>query len=441
MSVIAARNASPHAVLWRLSRLVLCLIRALPELVWALVFVSALGLGAPPGVLAMAIVSVGFMARFYAESLEVVDPGVTEAIEAHGAGWVQVRLHGMFPQAMPDMVGTSLYLLDHNLRAATLLGLVGAGGIGYDMIVSLKLFRFDRLSLIILAIYAMIFVLDRVSDRIRRRIIECRPSQRTTGRTTGRYGNRPAPFVRLVYTLLVLGATAAIAWDLGLRPALLNSMVSDMGQYLSRYLHPDFSQWTKYMALLGQTLGIAAWGTALSFLISFCSAPLAARNFAPWSPLYHVVRHGQTFFRAMPDLLLALIFVSAIGLGPMPGIMALALHTSGFLGKFFAENLERVDTGNCEALRSSGAGYMQVLFYAGWPGTVRETIGYTLYIFDRNVRMAMVLGLVGAGGIGRTLHDALRVFKYDQASAIIILVLLTIFSIDLLSNWLRRKVQ
>ncbi len=171
LSVLAARNVSPHIVCSYVSRGLLCVIRALPELVWALVFVSAFGLGAPAGVLAMSIVSVGFMGRFYAESLEVVDMKVAEAVSAHGAGWGQIRLYGVLPQATPDMVGTSLYLLDHNLRAATLLGLVGAGGIGYDMIVALKLFRFDRLSLIIIAIYLAILLLDRLSDRVRRRII------------------------------------------------------------------------------------------------------------------------------------------------------------------------------------------------------------------------------------------------------------------------------
>ena len=170
-SLLTARNSSTPLVA-AICRLWLCLIRALPELVWALVFVSALGLGAPAGVLAMSIVSMGFMGRFYAESLEVVDMKVTEAMTAQGASWLQVRMYGIMPQAMPDMVGSSLYLMDHNLRAATLLGLVGAGGIGYDMIMTLKLFRFNRLVLIIVAIYVSIFVLDRVSDKVRQKLIK-----------------------------------------------------------------------------------------------------------------------------------------------------------------------------------------------------------------------------------------------------------------------------
>ena len=231
-----------------------------------------------------------------------------------------------------------------------------------------------------------------------------------------------------------------ISWDLGMRPALLRTLLPDIGEYLSRYVRPDFSNWPSYLRLLWQTVSIAIWGTTLSFLISFASAPFAAGNFTPAPTLYRVVRHGQVFLRAMPDLLLALIFVSAVGLGPMPGIMALALHTSGFLGKFFAESLERVDKGSCEALRASGAGYLQVLFFAGWPAILREMIGHTLYIFDRNVRMAMVLGPVGAGGIGRTLPDNLRVFKYNQASAGTIFVLAPTIIIDAMATSLRRRV-
>ena len=192
---------------------------------------------------------------------------------------------------------------------------------------------------------------------------------------------------------MVVAVVIWMAWDLGFKPALMRSMAVDIGQYLSQYLHPDFSHWKHFVVQLGQTLSIAAWGTVLSFILSFLFAPLGARNFTPSTPVYHVIRHVQTFFRAMPDLLLALIFVSAIGLGPMPGIMALALHTSGFLGKFFSESLERVDKGSCDALQSCGAGYVQVLFFAGWPGTIRETIGYTLYIFDRNVRYGHGIGL------------------------------------------------
>lgn len=171
LGLLAARNATPHIAVYRVVRDLLSLMRALPELVWALVFVSAVGLGPLPGVMALAFVTVGFMGKFFAEAIEVVDHKAVEGVRAHGAGWLQVRLFAMLPQALPDFVGTVMYILDHNLRAAAILGLVGAGGIGYDLVMSMRLFQYDRLLLIALAIYLVVTLLDRASDRLRSRII------------------------------------------------------------------------------------------------------------------------------------------------------------------------------------------------------------------------------------------------------------------------------
>lgn len=174
LGVLAAGNATPHPVVYRITRDLLSLMRALPELVWALVFVSAVGLGPLPGVMALAFVTVGFMGKFFAEAIEVVDHKAVEGVRAHGAGWLQVRLFAMLPQALPDFVGTVMYILDHNLRAAAILGLVGAGGIGYDLVMSMRLFQYDRLLLIALSIYLVVTLLDRASDRLRNRIIHGR---------------------------------------------------------------------------------------------------------------------------------------------------------------------------------------------------------------------------------------------------------------------------
>ena len=171
LGVLAARNATPHPLVYRLTRDLLSLMRALPELVWALVFVSAVGLGPLPGVMALAFVTVGFMSKFFAEAIEVVDQKAVEGVRAHGAGWLQVRFFAMLPQALPDFVGTLMYILDHNLRAAAILGLVGAGGIGYDMVMSMRLFQYDRLLMIAFAIYLCVTLLDRASDSLRSRLI------------------------------------------------------------------------------------------------------------------------------------------------------------------------------------------------------------------------------------------------------------------------------
>jgi len=215
--------------------------------------------------------------------------------------------------------------------------------------------------------------------------------------------------------------------------------VSDMVEYFSRYTSPDFSELHRYIRLMTETIATAFWGTVFACVLSFILAPFAARNMAPNMKIYRATRELLNFMRALPDLLLALIFVAALGLGPLPGVMALGVHTTGFLGKFFAESLERVDPGVIEALRSTGASHTQVVMYAGWPSILRESIGYALYIMDRNVRMASVLGLVGAGGIGLALHDTLRLFRYGKSATLIMVILFVILAFDYFSTWLRGK--
>lgn len=215
----------------------------------------------------------------------------------------------------------------------------------------------------------------------------------------------------------------------------------DIVEYFSRYGNPDFSDLSHYLSLMLQTIATALWGTALALFVSILIAPFAARNFAPNLLAYRIARELLNFMRAMPDLLLALIFVAAMGLGPLPGVLALGVHTAGFLGKFLAESLERVNAGTLEAVQASGASRFQLVMYAGWPSILRETLGYTLYIMDRNVRMASVLGLVGAGGIGLALHDTLRLFQYDQSSALIIVILSVLLAFDYFSTWLRGRLK
>lgn len=171
LGILAAENASPNRTIFFLARNLLSFMRALPEMVWALVFVSAVGLGPLPGVMALSFVTVGFMGKFFAESIEVVGNKAVEGVTAHGAGRLQVIMFAMLPQAMPDFIGTVLYILDHNLRSAAILGLVGAGGIGYDMVMATRLFNYSRLAMIAAAIYVVVTSLDHLSMRLRSKVI------------------------------------------------------------------------------------------------------------------------------------------------------------------------------------------------------------------------------------------------------------------------------
>lgn len=244
-----------------------------------------------------------------------------------------------------------------------------------------------------------------------------------------------------VWVVVFLILIWIIVWDLEITFEDLFYGLSDIVEYFSRYSSPDFTEFPRFIELMGITLAMAWWGTALAVIIAFFLAPLASRNFTLNGFLYRTSRELLNIMRAMPDLLLALIFVASLGLGPLSGVLALGVHTAGFLGKFFSECLERVDKGAFEGVVATGASNLQLVMYVGWPSIIREAVGYILYIFDRNVRMASVLGLVGAGGIGLALHETLRMFNYEESATLILIILTTILFVDCISAWARRKLS
>jgi phosphonate transport system permease protein len=171
LAVMATRERMIPRPLAGATRALLGVIRGLPELMWAMLFVSATGLGPLPGVLAVAFVTIGFLGKLFAEALDAVSTGPVEALRALGADVVQINAYAILPLALPDLVSIVLYVVDHNVRAASILGLVGAGGVGYDMVMSVRLFEYGHLLLISLGIYAIVTILDRISVTLRARAI------------------------------------------------------------------------------------------------------------------------------------------------------------------------------------------------------------------------------------------------------------------------------
>lgn len=171
LALLAARNTNPHAVLYGLFRALITFLRAVPDLVWGLVFVVTVGLGPAAGVLALVVDAMGFCGRFYAERIEEIDPGPSEALRATGATPLGVIAGAVVPAALPSFVATTLFALEGATRSAVVLGLVGAGGIGIELSTSIQLLRYDEALTIILVIFAVIVGVERLSAAIRRRMI------------------------------------------------------------------------------------------------------------------------------------------------------------------------------------------------------------------------------------------------------------------------------
>ena len=214
-----------------------------------------------------------------------------------------------------------------------------------------------------------------------------------------------------------------------------------LGDIISRMLPPDFSNFQNLIYSMIETIEIAFLGTFIAISLSIPIGLFSARNLAPNYGVFLVARTITIFFRAIPEFIIAMILVIAIGFGAMPGVLALGIHTMGFLAKFYAEDIEHVNKGPIEALKSSGASKRQIISFAIIPQIIPSFIANNLYIFDRNIRMATMLGIVGAGGIGYELQSSFRMFEYQKVSAIIVIIFITIFIIDHLSSFIRSKIN
>jgi phosphonate transport system permease protein len=197
--------------------------------------------------------------------------------------------------------------------------------------------------------------------------------------------------------------------------------------------------WRKWSLLLGETILISYVGTLFGAVLAFALNFLAAENTSPAPWLRFVIKRLMEFARTVPGIVFALIFVIAFGLGPMAGVLAIALHSIGALGKQYAEMVENIDMKPVEGVRSTGASWLSCMRFAVLPQVAAGFASYTLLRFEINVREASVMGFVGAGGIGTELVVAVRKFYYSDVSAILLMIVLTVFVIDIGTGWIRER--
>lgn len=237
--------------------------------------------------------------------------------------------------------------------------------------------------------------------------------------------------------LLLIVSFAPVQLD---RFGLLFSNSANMREFAHGFAHPDLGNWKLYVAQMWLTVQIALWGTVCAIAIAIPLGLAAARNVAPpW--IQQPVRRLLDLLRAVPDLVIGIMFIVAVGLGPLPGVLALAVNTGGVLGKLFSEAVETIDPRPVEGVRATGAAPLQQIVWGVLPQVAPLWTSYALYRFESNARSATVLGLIGAGGIGQLLFESLQSFNYSETSAIVIVIIVAVSAIDLLSQAMRSRLM
>lgn len=451
------------AGLSRATRALLGLLRAIPDLVWGLLFVVAVGLGSLAGTLALAVSYAGVLGRVYADVFDDVDQHALEAIHATGATRTQVFLFAVWPQAAASITAYTLYSFECCVRAASVLGFIGAGGIGYEINISMRLFEYGQVLTLVAMLVGLVAATDAASRFIRRRLhanapagslahqrVEDEENSRPRRVFTSQVKRRVAPAVLAIViasSFYFVGFLDLVSADSG----VLTRSTRFVAKMFPPELDPVFLR--SLMVPLVQTIGISVMGTLIGVFIGAALALPATstvvlgeddesrRGFflerSARRVVYYSARLVLNILRSIPELIWVLVCVLAVGLGPFAGTLAIGLHTGGVLGRLYAETLEEVPARPIEALRAAGARPLQILLWGVWPQARAMLVSYTVLRWDFNLRVATVLGLVGGGGLGLSIYNNIQLGFYPRVSTLIAIIYILV----IVTNWLGDKLR
>ena len=409
-------------------------VRAIPELVLAIVAVVAVGLGPLAGIAALGAHYAAVLAKFTAELLHVVRRDPAEALRATGSTAIAAYLVALLPPAWPGLVGFAGYALESIARAAVIVGVVGAGGLGSGLVQAINLADYRTFGLLLAVLVALVIGVDAASNRLRR-------------------GASPRA-VGLAFAAIAVVAVASLAFGDEPPWRTISGLVPHLAGFIAGAFPPDLSAPVLTGALYGAvvSLGVAMAGTVLGCALAVPFALAVAQPIArgwmngtgwrPWSWLPEVpARAVLAISRATPPVALGLIGLSIVGLGPKAGIFALAIHTTGVLGKLLAESLEIAERGPAMALVATGATATSAVGVALVPGALPAVASHVLYRFEWNVRASTVLGMVGAGGLGQAIFEAQQLLFYRRLLTDVAVAVILVLAVDALASRARRTLR
>lgn len=443
LAAAASRHfTGPKLVRW-LAQGIIIVTRAVPSLIFAILFVRIFGLGPLAGGLAIAVHSIGMIGKMMADVFEEQSPSPREAIASVGASRLQNFVSTTLTRALPAVTSLVIYRLDINVRASAVLGLVGAGGIGVALQTAIGSLNYRRAAGIILVIVALLLILELVAYLVQRAVAE-HADEHTQSQLHVAGSTPAAPGWNRSRVLRSAAAVSAVILFLySLSQLSLN--LSRLGQawnnalaLLSGFVPPVFTE----EILLGifESVIMAFTATFFGVLVGLVIAVLSTRHLVRFEPLSLALRGIVVFMRGIPDIVYALIFVAALGLGPFAGFLALSISCTALASKFFTDSLQNIDPAPLRALEATGAGRIQVFVSGVWPQFVPSFIGNSLFTSDLALRESAVLGIVGAGGIGFLLDESVATLHYQQTAGILVGLIVVVVALESVARWARRKV-
>jgi phosphonate transport system permease protein len=385
--------------------------RSIPDLTLAILCVVLVGLGPAAGTLALTLFYSAAMGKIFADLFASADPCPIEALRATGATRIMVAFYGLLPLRLKDLLTYGGYEFESAIRASVIVGAVGAGGIGTELVGSLNMTDYHRATTLIILLVVLIASIDLLVWYVRRR-------------------------AGLLLVLAAFGAVAAWRhW-----PHLV--AVTHAFKVFQTMVPPQLPDEAlrQLPVLIGETLMIAFGGTLLAMMCALPLAVAAARNISPLFISFPARRLLEAL-RAVPEIVWGLVLVGIGGLGPRVGILALGLHSAGTLGKLYAESLENVAPEPVLAMTSTGGSTLSIAGFAVLPLAFAPMTVHTLFRFEWNMRAATIVGMIGAGGIGSALFNAQQLFFYRQMTAYVLITWSMIMIADAANVRLRKYLR
>ena len=402
--VVATRAPGARAV-----SALLAALRAIPDLTLAILAVVLLGLGPAAGIAALWIFYTAMIGKVFAELLLASPPAPIDALRATGAPRACLAAFGMIPMMFGDLISFSMYSFECAMRAAIIVGAVGGGGLGTELVGTINALDYHRATTLIIVLVACIAAVDVFGMFVRR---------------------YPAGAFALVpLGLITLWIDRPQIFALGHAVTTFASMLPPQ---LSRH------EILALPSLLLQTAEIAVFGTLLGAVIGFALALVAARGIVPLA-IVAATRRILDCLRAIPEIIWGLILVVSVGVGPVAGIFALGLHSGGVLGKLYSEAFENVDRSPVAAVIATGAAMPATVAFAIVPLALGPIAVNTLFRLEWNARAAAVVGMIGAGGLGQALFLAQQLFFYKTMAAYVAITWIIVLVFDTLGNRLRTR--
>jgi len=420
---------------WVAARSAIGVPRAIHEAVWGLILVNILGIDPLVGVLAIAIPYGAVTAKVFSELLDEAPRDAFTALRTAGAGRLSAIAYGLAPLALPDMISYAFYRFECSIRAATILGLIGAGGLGFQLALSFQSLRYNEIWTVVYALILIGLLSEVWSRAVRRRV--------TTAGARPLVGLGRPTRDRLLVASLLGGALAVplTVWHLGLDPTTLwstrtRTLAADLA---GQAFPPRFSG--AAVAELGrlslETLQMAVLAIALAGGAAALVAFVAARR----GPLSWLCRGVLLVCRAVAPPVWALLVLFVLFPGPVPGAVALAIYNFGILGRLMAEVVEGLDPRPAGSLRQLGATAPQAFLYGVVPRALPQFAAYNVYRWEVTIRETVVVGVVGAGGLGRLLTDQLAAFDYRAVSLTLAAMVALTLAADLAGASFRRALR